>query len=164
MLLLLVASIVRWCKRIKDPIAVTVTSGGESVSLTVGREQADALVAAGKVYYREHETDANGEGIDDGDEESGADKLEVAALLCVLGNYVVAALCHLANDGTADADRSSALDVVFFLAAVGFTVAPFFFAFKFRKEEKVFMHSIEGVHPDANAEADEDAHSQDARP
>ena len=99
-------------------------------------------MAAGTVYSREHETDADGDGIDAGEQESGADKLEVAVLLCLLGNYVVAALCYLTNKDTkTEADRSTGLDIFFFFAAVVFTVAPFALAFKYRKEEQASIKS-----------------------
>jgi len=94
-------------------------------------------VAAETVYSREHETDADGDGIDAGEQESGADKLEVAVLLCLCGNFVVAALCYLTNKDTkTEADRSTGLDIFFFFAAVVFTVAPFALSFKYRKEEE----------------------------
>ena len=55
----------------------------------------------------------------------------------MLGNYVTAALCYLANkDNKSDADRSNSLDIAFFILAVVFTVAPFLLAFKYRKEEE----------------------------
>ena len=135
--LLLCTNIVRFCcPPIQDPVTLTVTSSGQSYSLVVARQQSEALVAAGKVFSREHETDVDG----DGEQESGADKLEVAALLCALGNYVVAALSYLVNQNKSDDDRSFALDIVIFFAAVIFTVTPFFLALKYRKHEDAFIN------------------------
>ena len=124
------------CPAIKDPVALTVTSGDQSYSLVVSPQQSEALIAAGKVIRREHETN-----VDDGgkNEESGADKLEVVALLCVLGNYALAAVCYLVNKDVSDAERSSALDIVVFVAAVIFTLAPFFLAHKYRKSEDALI-------------------------
>jgi len=122
-------------------VALTVTSSGETFNLTVKRDQASALVAAGKVYSREHEheQDADGDGIDDSTLESGADKLEAAALLCLLGNYAVGAVCYLANKDKSDADRSAGMDTVFFILAVGFTGAPFALSLRYRKHEGAFV-------------------------
>ena len=124
------------CAPIKDPVTLTVTSGGQSYSLVVSAQQSEALIADGKVISREHETNVYDGGVL---EESGADKLEVAALLCVLGNYALAAVCYLVNKDKSEADRSSALDIVLFVAAVIFTLAPFFLARKYRKDEDLLL-------------------------
>ena len=123
------------CAPIKDPVTLTVTSGDQSYSLVVSSQQSEALIATGKVTSREHETNVH----DGVREESGADKLEVVALLCVLGNYALAALCYLVNKDKSDADRSSALDIVVFVAAVIFTLAPFFLARKYRADEESLL-------------------------
>jgi heme/copper-type cytochrome/quinol oxidase subunit 4 len=120
------------CPPIKDPVTLTVTSGDQSYSVVVSPQQSEALIAAGKVIRREHETNVDS---DCKNEESGADKLEVVALLCVLGNYALAAVCYLVNKDKSDAERSSALDIVVFIAAVIFTLAPFFLARKYREAE-----------------------------
>ena len=70
--LLLCTNIARLCcAPIQDPVTLTVTSSGQSYSLVVARQQSEALVAAGKVFSREHETDVDGDGKNDGEQESG---------------------------------------------------------------------------------------------
>ena len=54
--------------------------------------------------------------------------------------YVVAALSYLVNQNKSDDDRSLALDIVIFFAAVIFTVTPFFLALKYRKHEDAFIN------------------------
>lgn len=131
-----VLQLCKWKKQKLTKLLITVGEDADKYgykdeyTVSVDKDEADAILEHGVVYQRMHEP------IPEELTECAADHLEVVAMLCVLGTYVTGALSLVVNDGLRPSERYVALDLLIFMVAVGLTLFPMLASEKYVYDEK----------------------------
>ena len=104
-----------------------ITFGDEVCRGMVPKANLSEVLTTTQVYRRSTADESN--------MATAADQLEVVALGCLLGNYLVALVCYTVNGDKGASERSAGLDLFLFIFTLVFTLAPFAAAMKLHKIE-----------------------------